>query len=117
MGRSTLIIDRSSHQRCSVKKGVLKNFAKSHRKTPVPESKVTGLRKLVAGIKLVEGNKLLHEDTEVVKELNNFFKEAASTSDVNKNSYIINLGSINFSSPIEKVSINFIQEFYSLMTR
>ena len=29
---------RSSHQRCSMKKGVLKNFHKIHRKTPVPES-------------------------------------------------------------------------------
>ena len=29
---------RSSHQRCSIIKGVLKNFAKIHRKTPVPES-------------------------------------------------------------------------------
>ena len=30
--------DRSSHQSCSVKKGVLRNFAKIHRKTSVPES-------------------------------------------------------------------------------
>ena len=65
-------------------------------------NKVAGLRKLVAGIKLVEGDKLLHEDTEVAKELNNFFKEAASTLDVNENSYIINPGSIYFSSSIEK---------------
>ena len=31
-------IDRSSHRRCSVKKGLLKKFRKIHRKTPVPES-------------------------------------------------------------------------------
>ena len=38
---------RSSPRRCSVKKGVLKNFAKIHRKAPVPESlfyKVAGLK-------------------------------------------------------------------------
>ena len=38
---------RSSHRRCSVKKGVLKNFAKFHRKTAALESlfsKVAGLR-------------------------------------------------------------------------
>ena len=29
---------RSSHQRCSVRKGVLKKFHKIQRKTPVPES-------------------------------------------------------------------------------
>ena len=29
---------KSSHWRCSVRKGVLRNFAKIHRKTPVPES-------------------------------------------------------------------------------
>ena len=28
---------RSSHRRCSVREGVLKNFANSHRKTPVLE--------------------------------------------------------------------------------
>ena len=33
-----LIITRSSHQRCSVKKDVLKNFAKLHREAPVLES-------------------------------------------------------------------------------
>ena len=31
-------IFRSSHRRCSVKKGVLRNFTKFTRKTPVPES-------------------------------------------------------------------------------
>ena len=29
---------RSSHRKCSVKKGALKKFLKIHRKTPVPES-------------------------------------------------------------------------------
>ena len=40
------MIIRSSHQRYSVRKGVLRNFAKIHRKTPVPDSflnKVVGL--------------------------------------------------------------------------
>ena len=37
---------RSSHQRCSIKKAILKNFCSIHRKTPVSESlfdKVVGL--------------------------------------------------------------------------
>ena len=46
-------------------------------------------------IKLVEGDKLLQDDSEVAEELNNFFKEAVSTLDVNENSYIINPDSIN----------------------
>ena len=37
---------RSSHRRCSVKKGVLRNFAKFTEKKPVPESR----RKLLAQI-------------------------------------------------------------------
>ena len=53
-------------------------------------------------IKLVEGDKLLQDDSEVAEELNNFFKEAVSTLDVNENSYIINPDSINISDPIEK---------------
>ena len=35
---------RSSHQRCSVKKGVLKNLCKFNRKTPVSESLVIKLK-------------------------------------------------------------------------
>ena len=53
-------------------------------------------------MKLVEGDKLLQDDSEVVEELNNFFKEAVSTLDVNENSSIMNLDSINISDPIEK---------------
>ena len=53
-------------------------------------------------IKLVEGDKLLQDDSEVAEELNTFFKEAVSTLDVNENSYIINTDSINISEPIEK---------------
>ena len=39
--------DRSSHQRCSVKKDIVRKFCKIYRKTPVPETlfdKVSGLR-------------------------------------------------------------------------
>ena len=70
-------------------------------------------------IKLVEGVKLLQDDSEVAEELNNFFKEAVSTLNVNENSYIISSpDSINISDPIEKaISINFIQVFYSSMIR
>ena len=56
--------------------------------------------------KLVEGDKLLQDDSEVAEELNNFFKEAVSTLNVNENSYIINPDSINISDPIEKANIN-----------
>ena len=52
--------------------------------------------------KLLEGDKLLQDNSEVAEELNNFFKEAISTLDFNENSYIINLDSINISDPIEK---------------
>ena len=48
-------------------------------------------------IKLVEGDKLLQDDSEVAEELNNFFKEAVSTLDVNENSYMINPDSIDIS--------------------
>ena len=48
----------------------------------------------------LEGDKLLQDDSEAVEELNNFFKEAVSTLDVNENSYIINPDSINISDPI-----------------
>ena len=73
-------------------------------------------------IKLVEGDKLdklLQDDSEVPEELNNFFKEAVSTLDVNENSYIINPDSINISDPIEKAisKYKFIQVFYSSMIR
>ena len=53
-------------------------------------------------IKLVEGDKLLQDDSEVAEELNNFFKEAVSILNVNENSCIINPDSINISDPIEK---------------
>ena len=64
-------------------------------------------------VKLVEGDKLRQDDSGVAEELNNFFKEALSTLYVNENSYRINSNSINISD----ISINFIQVFYSLMTR
>ena len=44
-------------------------------------------------IKLVEGDKLLQDDSKVAEELNNFFKEAVSILDVIENSYIISLDS------------------------
>ena len=52
--------------------------------------------------KLVEGNKLIQDNSEVAEEPNNFFKEAFSSLVVNENSYIINPNSINISDPIEK---------------
>ena len=53
-------------------------------------------------IKLVEGNKLLQDDSEVAEELSNSFKESVSTLDINENSYIINPDPINISDPIGK---------------
>ena len=37
-----------------------------------------------------------------MEELNNFFREAVSTLDINENSYIINPDSKNIPDPIEK---------------
>ena len=67
-------------------------------------------------IKLAEDDKLLQD---VSEELNNFFKEAVSTLDINENSYIINLNTINIADPIEKAigKYKFHQSFYSLMIR
>ena len=56
-----------------------------------------------SNMKLVEGDKSLLDDSEVAEELNNFFKEAVSSLDVNENFYIINPDSINSSDPIEKL--------------
>ena len=64
-------------------------------------------------IKLVEGDKLLQDDSEVAEELNNFFKEAGSTLDINENSYIINPDSINISNPIEKATSKY--KFHSII--
>ena len=59
-------------------------------------------------IKLVEGDKLLQDDSEVAEELNNFFKEAVSTLDVNEDSYITNTqNGIHISDPIEKAITKF----------
>ena len=59
-------------------------------------------------IKLVEGVKLLQDDSEVVEQLNNFFKEAVSTLDVNEDSYIINPeNGVHISDPIEKAITKF----------
>ena len=52
--------------------------------------------------KLVEGDKLLEDNSEVAEELNNFLREAVPTLDINENSYIINPESINISDPIQK---------------
>ena len=64
-------------------------------------------------IKLVEGEKLLQDDSEVAEELNNSFKEAVSTLDINENSYIINPDSINISNPIEKATSKY--KFHSII--
>ena len=54
-----------------------------------------------SNIKLVEGNKLLQDNSEAAEELNKFFEEGVSTLDINESSYIINPGSI-ISEPVEK---------------
>ena len=53
-------------------------------------------------IKLVEGDKLLQDGSEVAEELNNFLKEAVSTLDVSENFYIISPDSVYISDPFEK---------------
>ena len=59
---------------------------------------------------MVEGNKLIQDNSEVAEEPNNFLKEAFSSLVVNENSYIINPNSINISDPIEKAAGNY--KFY-----
>ena len=52
-----LIVARSSHQRCSVKNGVFRNFTKFAGKKLVPESffnKVAGLRQFIKKETLVQ---------------------------------------------------------------
>ena len=53
-------------------------------------------------IKLVEGDKIPQDNSEVAQELNNFFKEAVSILDVDENTLIINLDSLNILGSIEK---------------
>ena len=53
-------------------------------------------------IKLIEGHKLLQEDTEDAEKLDNFFKEAVSTSHINENSYITIPDSIDISDHVGK---------------
>ena len=53
-------------------------------------------------IKLVESDKIPQDNSEVAQELNNFFKEAVSILDVDENTLIINLDSLNILGSIEK---------------
>ena len=54
-------------------------------------------------MKLVKGDKLPQDDSEIAEELSNFFKWTVSNLDFNENSYMINSDSIDISGPIEKV--------------
>ena len=53
-------------------------------------------------IKLVEGDKIPQDNSEVAQELNNFFKETVSILDVDESTLIINLDSLNILGSIEK---------------
>ena len=53
-------------------------------------------------IKLVEGDKLLQDDSEVVEELNNFFKHVVSTIYINENSHVIIPDSVKYLRPYWK---------------
>ena len=53
-------------------------------------------------IKLVEKGELLQEDSLIAEEFNNFFKNAASSLDINENSFIINNEAASIYDPIEK---------------
>ena len=61
-------------------------------------------------IKLAEGDKQQQDNSGVAEELNNFFKEVASTLNVNENSNIMNPDSINIWDPIEKAILKY--KFY-----
>ena len=52
--------------------------------------------------KLVEKDEILQVDKKIAEELNNFFKNTASTLDINGNSSIINQSFQNFDDPIDR---------------
>ena len=51
-------------------------------------------------IKLVEKDELMQDEQEIAQELNTFFKNTASTLNINGNSFIINHNSHNIIDPI-----------------
>ena len=53
-------------------------------------------------IKLVEKDEVLQDDDLIAKELNKFFKNAASTLNIKENSLIINRSSDGITVPIDK---------------
>ena len=60
-------------------------------------------------IKLVQGDKLLQDSSEVAEEINNIFKEAVCTLDNNENPYILKPDSINILDPIEKAVSKYLK--------
>ena len=65
-------------------------------------------------IQLVEDDELLQDDQKIAEELNTFFKNSVTNSNMNKNTYIINHDLGNLLDLVDKafVSINFTQPFY-----
>ena len=57
-----------------------------------------------SNIKLVEKDEILQDDKKIAEELNNFFKNAVSTIDINENSSIINqnFDDPNFDDPVDR---------------
>ena len=53
-------------------------------------------------IKLVENDKVWHDDSKIAEEMNNFFKNAVSTLNIKENSFIINHDNSHITDPVEK---------------
>ena len=56
---------------------------------------------LVTKLKLVENDEVWHDDSKIVEEMNNFFKNAVSTLDIKENSFIINHDNSHVTDPVE----------------
>ena len=66
-------------------------------------------------IKLIENDELIQNDDKVAETLNTFFKNAVSTLDINKNSYIVNNESSTILDLVERARS--IQVCYSPKTK
>ena len=55
-------------------------------------------------IKLIENDELIQNDDKVAETLNTFFKNAVSTLDINKNSYIVNNESSTILDLVERAT-------------
>ena len=60
-----------------------------------------------ANIKLVEGEDVLQNDSEITEKLNEFFKNAVSTLGITENSFVMNEEYKNISDPVQRAIVKF----------